>query len=90
VKKIHSALVLIFVATAGCAAPASVTVPLHQPDYWPTDGWQAASPESQGMDSAVLADTLEGISVEGTAIQSVLVIRNGYLVTEAYFHSSSS
>jgi CubicO group peptidase (beta-lactamase class C family) len=37
------------------------------------------------MDSAQLADMLEKISASETNIHSVLVIRNGYLVTEAYF-----
>ena len=27
-------------------------------DYWPTQGWMTATPESQGMDSALLLDML--------------------------------
>lgn len=38
------------------------------------------------MDSVLLAQMLEDISANGTSIHSVLVIRNGYMVTEAYFH----
>jgi CubicO group peptidase (beta-lactamase class C family) len=55
------------------------------PGYWPTAGWQSASPESQGMDSGRLADLLEHIKTQNYPIRSVLVIRKGYLVTEAYF-----
>lgn len=54
------------------------------PSYWPTDGWRPASPESRGMDSARLAEMLERIQNENIPIRSVLVIRNGFLVTEAY------
>lgn len=38
------------------------------------------------MDSTLLAEMLEGIIANETAIHSVLVIRNGYVVAEAYFH----
>ena len=38
------------------------------------------------MDSVLLAQMLEDISASETSIHSVLVIRNGYMVTEAYFH----
>lgn len=38
------------------------------------------------MDSELLAQMLEEIAAHETSIYSVLVIRNGYMVTEAYFH----
>jgi CubicO group peptidase (beta-lactamase class C family) len=38
------------------------------------------------MDSAPLADMIEEINAKDTQIHSVVVIRNGYVVTEAYFH----
>ncbi|NIM16622.1 MAG: serine hydrolase [Candidatus Aminicenantes bacterium] len=56
------------------------------PDYWPTSGWRATYPEKQGMDSAYLADLLETIQTQNYPIRCLLVIRNGYLVVEAYFH----
>jgi CubicO group peptidase (beta-lactamase class C family) len=51
---------------------------------WPTNGWQTASPESQGMNSLTLAPMLDAIAQQHVAIHSVLVIRNGYLVLETY------
>lgn len=48
---------------------------------WPTDGWHESSPEEQGMDSARLADMVERLPDSG--IDSVTVIRNGYLVLDA-------
>ncbi len=53
---------------------------------WPTSGWQSTYPEEQGMDSGRLADMLELIQTENHPIRSVLVVRNGYMVTEAYFN----
>lgn len=55
------------------------------PDYWPTAGWRSATPESQGMDSGKLADMLEQIQ-RGDAIDSLTIIRHGYLVLDAYVH----
>jgi len=54
------------------------------PDYWPTKGWRTASPESQGVDSKLLIRMLETIWENDIDIDSVLVIRNGYIVLDAY------
>jgi CubicO group peptidase (beta-lactamase class C family) len=51
---------------------------------WPTDGWQTSTPEGQGMNSQTLAAMLDTIAAHDVPIHSVLVIRNGYLVLEAY------
>jgi CubicO group peptidase (beta-lactamase class C family) len=53
---------------------------------WPTDGWQTSSPEAQGMDSTLLAEMLDNIIQRGVNIHSLLVVRDGYLVLEAYRH----
>ena len=55
-----------------------------KPDYWPTEGWKTASPESQGMDSASLLNMLEVIWQGDLDIDSVMVVRNGYIVLDAY------
>jgi len=54
------------------------------PDYWPTNGWRTASPESQGMDSSQLVKMLDTIWEKEIEIHSVLVIRNGFIVLDAY------
>src|SRR5688572_4768030 len=72
--------------TTGCISTKSVSMQIPEPDYWPTAGWQSSTPEAQGMDSELLAEMLEDISANETSIYSVLVIRYGYMVTEAYFH----
>lgn len=80
------ALVLI-VFLAGCA-PARPTP--AAPDYWPTDGWRSTTPEEQGMDSETLARMVEHVGEEGLDLHSLLVIRNGYLVSELYPHPYSA
>ncbi|SDN41231.1 CubicO group peptidase, beta-lactamase class C family [Paenibacillus sp. yr247] len=51
-------------------------------DYWPTHGWKTTTPEAQGMNSAALAKMLEAF--RNQQVHSVAVIRNGFMVTEAY------
>jgi CubicO group peptidase (beta-lactamase class C family) len=53
-------------------------------DYWPTDDWIVDVPENQGMDSAKLAEVEQTINQMEYAINSVVVIKNGYLVYEYY------
>jgi CubicO group peptidase (beta-lactamase class C family) len=56
--------------------------------YWPTEGWRTATPESQGMDSAVIADTFEAF--RNRNVHSIVIIRNGYLIAETYNESTDT
>jgi CubicO group peptidase (beta-lactamase class C family) len=50
---------------------------------WPTKSWQTSTPEEQGMDSASLARLIETV---GTYKQdSLMIIRHGKIVAEAYY-----
>ncbi len=55
-------------------------------DYWPTAGWRTSTPEKQGMDSKKLADMMEKTLKEKFNIDSITIIRNGYIVLDAYFY----
>ncbi|QLI83071.1 serine hydrolase [Chitinibacter fontanus] len=46
----------------------------------------SASPESQGFESAKLANLLQVIEREGWAIDSLLLMRNGKVVLDSYFY----
>ena len=54
-------------------------------DYWPTESWRQAYPEAQGMDSKRLLGTIAFIIENQLEIQSILVVRNGYIVFENYY-----
>ena len=56
------------------------------PAYWPTQGWRATTPEQQGMNSSKLVEMLDAIQKQDYPIHAVVIVRNGYLVLEAYFH----
>lgn len=77
-------LVLLF----GCGkikAPEQ-TFEYIPPAYWPTHGWQTSTPEEQGMDSELLAKAVGFAMEEDFSAHSMLVIRNGYIVADAYFY----
>lgn len=48
--------------------------------------WESSTPEEQGMDSVALIKIFEYVEEENKDIHSLLVIRNGYIVLEAYYH----
>jgi CubicO group peptidase (beta-lactamase class C family) len=56
------------------------------PAYWPTDGWRTSTPEEQGVDSESLLQMLDHISESNLNIHSLLIIRHGYVVLDAYFY----
>ena len=77
-------------ASAATSTPAPTTAPTAVPSattsaYWPTNGWRISTPEEQGMDAQKLAAMLAEIKERKIDIRSLLVIRNGYLVSETYF-----
>lgn len=75
-------LVLVLLAsTAGCSKEA-----FSAADPWPTEGWKASTPEAQGMDSAKIDEMFKYIEKYKFDIHSLLIVRNGYLVTEGYFY----
>lgn len=48
--------------------------------------WKSSTPEKQGMDSATLLEIFKFIENQSKDIHSLLIIRNGYIVLEAYYH----
>lgn len=55
------------------------------PVYWPTEGWRTASPEEVEIDPEMLAEVTEIIREEERGVDSVLVVKDGYLVIDKYF-----
>ena len=55
--------------------------------YWPTREWRTSTPEEQGFDSIKLAEMLEAIQETDMPIDSLLIIRNGYALLDAYFYN---
>jgi len=76
-------LLLILVLFTSCTT--SKTQPSTKPtDFFPTEEWRTSTPEAQGMDSALLRQMMDEIKTGNHSIDSVLVVRNGYIVWEEY------
>jgi CubicO group peptidase (beta-lactamase class C family) len=54
--------------------------------YWPTKDWRTSTPEEQGFDSVKLAEGLQNLQKNKTLIDSLLIIRNGNVILDAYFY----
>jgi len=78
-----SAAVLSIFLSA-CGAPAEPKPTASTEGEWPEKAWRESAPEAQGVDSGLLGDMLRSIRQGGHDVHSVLLIRNGYLVAEAY------
>jgi len=52
--------------------------------YWPTDDWRRATPESVGFSSEKLLETFASRDFDKMGLHSLLVIKNGYVILEAY------
>ena len=53
-------------------------------DYWPTDGWRTAAPDDHGLDPAQMTAALAYLKEHVPHIDSLLIVRGGYLVYEHY------
>ena len=56
--------------------------------YWPTNEWVILEPEEQGIDSKDLSDMYEYIEDQSLDVHSVIIVRNGYIVSEEYLYNS--
>ena len=57
--------------------------------YWPTKGWRTCMPEKAGIDSEKLIKAIEYAATPGFNTEGILVVKDGYIVGEAYFGSFS-
>jgi CubicO group peptidase (beta-lactamase class C family) len=82
-RKLHKTLILLLMLLSGCVNANPASELLTPPDAdWPTTEWSRSSPEAQGMDSEQLSDMLVLILEHDYDIDSLSVVRNGYLVLD--------
>ncbi len=79
---------LLLLATAGCGGPSAAE--LAAVDYAPLSraDWPVSTPAEQGLDPQLIAQLYyDAEDVE--TINSLLVVKNGYLIAEKYFHNGA-
>jgi CubicO group peptidase (beta-lactamase class C family) len=57
-----------------------------EPDDWPTLSWEVHTPEEEGMDSKRLLKFFDIAQEQEINLNSVVVVRDGYIVMEAYYY----
>lgn len=54
-------------------------------EYWPTEEWQYSTPKKQGLDGKMFEDMVVYLDEENIFVDSIIIIKNGYIVFEDYF-----
>lgn len=76
-------MVLLAITAAACDTSEKL--------YWPEKEWLSASPESHGMDSLKLSPVIQEIKDGHFGyIRSLLVIKDGYIISENYFNNTDT
>jgi CubicO group peptidase (beta-lactamase class C family) len=55
-----------------------------EPNYWPTYGWRNSTPGEHGMSAQILNNMMNYIEEQDYPIDSVLIVKDGYVVLEKY------
>jgi CubicO group peptidase (beta-lactamase class C family) len=76
----------IVASNTGKSSHAAATIPDNRP-YWPTTEWKTTTPAEQGMDGSALEQITAYVRDSGLPVDSVIVLRHGYIVYEKYFGS---
>ncbi|MBL8130823.1 MAG: serine hydrolase [Anaerolineae bacterium] len=71
---------LLLIGLLLCVSPTAA----QEEPYFPTTEWRTSTPEAQGMDSAEVAALFETFSADYYNLDSLLVVRHGVIVAEAY------
>jgi CubicO group peptidase (beta-lactamase class C family) len=72
--------------TLACVSPSAS----QDSGPWPTETWKEVNPEAVGMSSATLKEAEDVYPRVFPSSYSFLVIRNGQLVSESYFHGQTA
>ncbi len=81
-------LILMLITALGCGGPSAEE--LEAVDYTPLvrDDWPVSTPEEQGLDPQLVAELYYNAAQVET-IHALLVIKDGYLIAEQYYHGGS-
>jgi CubicO group peptidase (beta-lactamase class C family) len=85
-NRVRVALLVGLIVACAIGFAGCVATPKPESLYWPTEAWRTSTPEQQGIDSEALGQALDVIKEKGLPIHSLLIIRHGYIVLEAYFY----
>ena len=81
-KSMYAPLRLLAILTLTIFPPSRA---MASATIYPAQQWAVTTPEQQGMQSSMLADMIQHIVEDSFEIHSILIVRHGRLVLDAYF-----
>ena len=87
---LFASVILVLSMLVGCSPSRPSIEDLEAVTYTPLPGddWKISTPEEQGLNPMLVAELYYNAAKLET-IYSLLVIKNGYLIAEDYFHEGS-
>jgi CubicO group peptidase (beta-lactamase class C family) len=82
-ERIATALIAAQCLAASYALAVPSECPCSSQTLWPTKDWEVSTPEAEGMDSAALAQLVDFVGIYKQ--DSLLIIRHGKIVVDAYY-----
>ncbi len=82
---------LIGLLLVSCGRQSSFPAPLENAtgEFWPTSSWRTTAPETQGVDPAKLKALQTAVKSRQVNLDSLLIIRNGWIISETYYNGQS-
>jgi CubicO group peptidase (beta-lactamase class C family) len=59
-------------------------------DYWPTEEWRLSTPSDKNMSLSHLKKMVSYIKAQNYAIDSLLIVKDGYIIFEEYFNPTQN
>jgi CubicO group peptidase (beta-lactamase class C family) len=87
---LFASVILVLSMLVGCSPSRPSIEDLEAVTYTPLPGddWKVSTPEEQGLNPMLVAELYYN-AAELETIYSLMVIKNGYLIAEDYFHEGS-
>lgn len=90
-----SALLILVLISGSCNQQEPIVPtdgykwPSQERHYWPTNGWETSTMESQGIDPLKMQHAYE-FAENDPLSRAVLVVKGGYMIFEKYFHGGGA
>ena len=83
-KKLKLSLIVLVIIFTGLSL-SILSCKQIKNSYYPDNNWRTSTPEEQGVNSEKILNMFKNIKSSGLDFHSLLIIRNGYIITEAYW-----
>lgn len=85
-KGLYFQYLCLFLGISLAAGCSEVYPAVALPDYWPSEAWQSDDPSNRNIDASMLEAATGSIPEDLPNLDSLLIIRDGYVVYEGYYN----